>query len=79
MRTAEVVEFQGTQAIKLPDDFRFDGRVARISRQGDAVILQPMKREAEWPATFFEDIRIDDQGVSPARPRSDSSSGSSLS
>ena len=59
MKTAEVIELQGTQAVKLPDDFRFDGESVWISRQGDAVILQPMKK-AHWPAMFFEDIRIED-------------------
>ena len=59
MKTAEVIELQGTQAIKLPDGFRFDGESVWISRRGDAVILQPMK-SAQWPAMFFEDIRIDD-------------------
>lgn len=74
MKTAEVIELQGTQAVKLPDDYRFDGESVWISRQGDAVILQPMKK-AQWPATFFEDIRIDDpafcrpdQGQTPAAP-----------
>ena len=74
MKTAEVIELQGTQAVKLPDDFRFDGESVWISRQGDAVILQPM-RKAHWPAMFFEDIRIEDpafcrpdQGQTPAAP-----------
>ena len=74
MKTAEVIELQGSQAVKLPDDFRFDGESVWISRQGDAVILQPI-RSAEWPATFFEDIRIDDpafrrpdQGPIPPAP-----------
>ena len=74
MKTAEVIELQGTQAVKLPDDFRFDGESVWISRQGDAVIRQPMKK-ARWPAMFFEDIRIEDpafcrpdQGQTPAAP-----------
>jgi len=74
VKTAELFELQGTQAVKLPDDFRFDGERVWISRQGDAVILQPMKK-AQWPATFFEDIRIDDpafcrpdQGQTPPAP-----------
>jgi virulence-associated protein VagC len=74
VKTAEVIELEGMQAVKLPDDFRFDGESVWISRQGDAVILQPMK-SAEWPAAFFEDIRIDDpafcrpeQGQAPPAP-----------
>jgi virulence-associated protein VagC len=74
VKTAEVIELQGAQAVKLPDGFRFDGQIVWISRQGDAVILQPMKK-AQWPAMFFEDIRIDDpafgrpdQGQTPPVP-----------
>ena len=74
MKTAEVVELQGTQAVKLPEDFRFDGDSVWISRQGDAVILQPI-RPAKWPKAFFQDIRIDDpafcrpdQGRTPPAP-----------
>lgn len=74
MKTAEVIELHGSQAVKLPHDFRFDGESVWISRQGDAVILQPMKK-AQWPATFFEDIRIEDpafcrpgQGETPPAP-----------
>lgn len=74
MKTAQVIELQNAQAVTLPDDFRFDGESVWISRQGDAVILQPMKR-AQWPAMFFEDIWIDDsafcrpdQGQTPPAP-----------
>lgn len=74
MRTAEVIEVQGSQAVKLPEDLRFEGDSVWISRQGDAVILQPIRR-AEWPENFFEDIRIDDaafcrpdQGPTPPAP-----------
>lgn len=63
MKTAEVIELQGSQAVKLPDDFRFDGESVWISRQGEAVILQPMKNPP-WPAAFFEDIWIDDPAFS---------------
>jgi len=59
VKTAEVIELQGAPAVKLPEDFRFDTESVWISRQGDAVILQPMK-SAQWPARFFEDVRIDD-------------------
>jgi hypothetical protein len=36
-----------------------------IRREGDAVILEPVK-PAHWPEHFFEDIHIDDPGF--ARP-----------
>ena len=74
MKTAEVIELQGPQAVKLRDDFRVDGESVWIGRQGDAVILQPMKK-AQWPVTFFENIRIEDlafcrpgQGEMPPAP-----------
>lgn len=74
METAELVEVHGGQAVKLPDGFRFVGECVWISRQGDAVVLQPI-RHTKWPESFFEHIRIDDpafcrpdQGETPAVP-----------
>ena len=74
MKTAELVELHGAQAVKLPEEFRFDGNSVWITRQGDAVLLQPI-RPATWPESFFEDIRIDDpafcrpdQGQTPRAP-----------
>jgi virulence-associated protein VagC len=74
MKTAEVIELDGMQAVKLPSDFRFDQKTVSIRRQGSAVLLEPIG-SLSWPKDFFESIRIDDpafsrpdQGLVPPAP-----------
>jgi virulence-associated protein VagC len=74
MSTAEIVDIAGAQAVKLPDGFRFDTSTVSIRREGEAVILEPV-RSRTWPEGFFEAIRIDDpnfvrpdQGQLPPTP-----------
>jgi len=64
MPTAEIIYTDGTQAVKLPDEFQFEGDIVSIRREGEAVILEPVK-SATWLHGFFDRIRIDD----PAFPR----------
>lgn len=77
MKTVAIVETTYGQAVPLPEEFRFSTPTVSIRRQGEAVILEPIK-PASWPEHFFEDIRIDDpafvrpdQGLSPPAPRFD--------
>jgi antitoxin VapB len=35
----------GFQAVRLPKECRFEGKAVRISRVGDKVILEPMKKK----------------------------------
>ncbi len=72
--TVEIVDLGGAQAIRLPDDFRFSSGAVSIRREGDAVILEPVKA-ATWPEGFFDAIHIDDprfarpdQGPLPPAP-----------
>jgi antitoxin VapB len=37
-----------SQAVRLPKEFRFEGDEVRISRRGDAVILEPIATDWEW-------------------------------
>jgi virulence-associated protein VagC len=80
MKTTEVVSIEGRQAVKLPDEFRFADQVVAIRKEGDAVILEPI-RSTSWPPGFFESIRIDDpafarptQGETPPAPTMDAAS-----
>ncbi len=59
MTTAEIVRSNGTQAVNLPDGFQFEGDRVLIRRDGEAVVLEPLK-PSSWPPDFFERIRIDD-------------------
>jgi virulence-associated protein VagC len=74
MKTTEVISIDGRQAVRLPDEFRFTDATVSVRKEGEAVILEPVKTNT-WPAGFFEDIRIDDaaitrpwQGETPPAP-----------
>lgn len=78
MNTTEIVSVDGHQAVRLPDEYRFDETTVAIRKEGDAVILEPVKSR-DWPAGFFDAIRIDDpafarppQGETPPAPAIDS-------
>jgi virulence-associated protein VagC len=69
MKTVEIIETNNGQAIPLPEEFRLETHTVSIRREGDALILEPVK-QSQWPKHFFEDIRIDD----PAFDRPDQGS-----
>lgn len=48
--TARLFAHGGSQAVRLPKPFRFEGQEVRIRREGDAVILEPMRRKASSQA-----------------------------
>ena len=59
MNTAVISRSDGRQTVTLPEEFRFEGETVSIRREGEAVILEPVRPDA-WPAGFFDRIRIDD-------------------
>jgi len=59
MKTIGIVETPNGQSIPLPEEFRFDTDIVSIRRQGQAVILEPVKSDS-WPDHFFEKIHIND-------------------
>jgi virulence-associated protein VagC len=74
VETAEVIQLQGAQAIKLPDGFRISGDSVSIRKVGEAIILEPVKPRT-WPTNFFDEIKIEDpafarpeQGATPPAP-----------
>jgi virulence-associated protein VagC len=76
MKTVEILQTSNGQAVPLPEEFRFE-TIVSIRRQGDAVILEPVK-PGHWPEHFFQAIRIDDpafdrpeQGATPPVPSLD--------
>lgn len=44
-----------SQAVRLPKDFRFEGKEVKIRKEGNAVILEPIEKPA-WPQGFWEDF-----------------------
>jgi antitoxin VapB len=68
MATAKLFMNGRSQAVRLPREFRFRGREVRIRREGDAVVLEPMKRTS-WPHGYWETLPVlDDAFELPADP-----------
>jgi len=59
MATTKVFQSGDGQAVQLPHGFEFTSSEVAVRREGDAVILEPIKPR-NWPINFFENIRIDD-------------------
>lgn len=59
MATIQVIEIDGSQAVRLPDEFRFSSKQVTIRKEGQAVVLEPV-RPKSWPSDFFERIAVDD-------------------
>jgi antitoxin VapB len=50
-QTARVLTTGRSQAVRLPEEFRFDSNTALVHREGSSVILEPIR---EWPAGYVE-------------------------
>jgi antitoxin VapB len=48
METAKLFWSGRSQAVRLPKEFRFDGKEVRIRRRGNAVILEPIPEDWAW-------------------------------
>jgi antitoxin VapB len=77
MTVAKIVRADGSQLVKLPKEFYLEGDTVAIRRQGEAIVLEPVK-PSTWPPDFFQQIRIDDpafvrppQGEVPPAPKLD--------
>ena len=57
--TAKLFKSGRSQAVRLPKEFRFEGKEVRVSRHGRGVLLEPVAEES-W-ATLF--AKIDALGV----------------
>ncbi|MBI4540449.1 MAG: AbrB/MazE/SpoVT family DNA-binding domain-containing protein [Gemmatimonadetes bacterium] len=44
-----------SQAVRLPKEFRFEGEEVAIRREGDRVILEPI-RKRDWPVGYWDRI-----------------------
>jgi antitoxin VapB len=47
--TAKLFTHGRSQAVRLPKEFRFEGKEVRVSRVGDKVILEPMETAPGMP------------------------------
>ena len=51
-KTAKLFTHGGSQAVRLPKDFRFEGAEVRIRKDGDKVILEPAV--TDWTVVWQE-------------------------
>ena len=52
-KTATLFTNGGSQAVRLPKEFRLPGTVVSVRRLGRGVLLEPLERRA-WPAGYWE-------------------------
>ena len=60
METAKLFMTGGSQAVRLPKDYRFEGTEVFIHKEGKAIIIEP-KSKRRWPRDFFKRIRVTDR------------------
>ena len=51
--TAKIFLHGRSQAVRLPKEFRMPGKEVRVTRVGDAVLLEPMEAEGAFDADAF--------------------------
>ena len=56
---AKLFQNGGSQAVRLPKEFRFDTDTVLVHREGEAVILEPGDAWPEGYASSFEGIPAD--------------------
>ncbi len=59
MSTAKIFMNGRSQAVRLPKEFRFEDDEVSIRREGESVILEPIRKDS-WPKGFFDEVRIAD-------------------
>ena len=52
---AKLFQNGSSQAVRLPKAFRFVGREVSVRREGDAVVLEPVKATG-WPRGFWHKL-----------------------
>ena len=66
--TTTVFTSGGSQAVRIPKEFRFEAKRVEIERKGAVLILRPLPDENTWPEGYLESFaagRIDDTLVRP--------------
>lgn len=66
MPTAKLFQHGGSQAVRLPKEFRLPGAEVRVSKVGDKVILEPLEAPPFDVAAWRK--RLDDLGASEFLP-----------
>lgn len=56
LATAKLFQNGRSQAVRLPKEFRFPGDEVTLRREGDAVILEPVRAKS-WPRGYWSRLR----------------------
>ncbi len=51
---AKLFTHGGSQAVRLPKAFRFEGTEVSVRKEGDAVILEPLRPQESWEQFWAE-------------------------
>jgi virulence-associated protein VagC len=54
--TAKLFRNGRSQAVRLPKEFRFPGDEVTLRREGDAVVIEPVRRQ-RWPRGYWSRLR----------------------
>jgi len=65
--TAKLFRNGRSQAVRLPREFRFEGSEVSVRRDGDAVILEPLRPRA-WPTGYWRRWGKATQNLQPIEP-----------
>jgi antitoxin VapB len=69
IETAKLFKHGGSQAVRLPKDFRLPGTQVRVRRLGRGVLLEPMEPNVEDIKAIFAEIdRLGDEFLPEGRP-----------
>jgi virulence-associated protein VagC len=63
METATVINEGECQTVRLPKGFQIAASTVGIRRDGNAIVLEPLKSK-DWPEGFFKSIHIADSSFS---------------
>ena len=65
METATIIQEGECQTVRLPKGFHLSTPTVGVRYDGEAIVLEPLKRKV-WPEGFFDSIHITDPAF--ARP-----------
>ncbi|RAR61766.1 antitoxin VapB [Paraburkholderia unamae] len=68
MDTAKIFKHGGSQAVRLPKDFRFETTEVRIRRHGASVILEPIAQDWAWLTPLIGPIDADFEAAATTQP-----------
>lgn len=64
--TATVFISGGSQAVRIPKEFRLDVKRVEIEREGATLVLRPLPDENAWPPGYLESFaagKLDDSFI----------------